>query len=39
MTTDLPHHLSTDDEINCLVEDMVSLLKCLPPPALITVAR
>lgn len=39
MTTQLPHHISTESEIDNLVEQMIMLLKELPSPAAITVAR
>lgn len=35
----LPHHISQDTEINRLVEDMKLLLKTLPHPRIITIAR
>jgi hypothetical protein len=35
----VPHHVSTEDEVDELVEQMVSLLGRLPKPAVVTVAR
>lgn len=39
ITTGLPHHRSSCEEIEHLMKLMECFLKTLPPPALITVAR
>ncbi|XP_072461593.1 UPF0489 protein C5orf22 homolog isoform X2 [Notamacropus eugenii] len=37
--SELPHHISTEQEIECLVQSLKYLLKNLPKPTLVTVAR
>lgn len=37
--TELPHHVSSPQQIEQLMEASASLLKALPPPKLITIAR
>ncbi|XP_052599051.1 UPF0489 protein C5orf22 homolog [Peromyscus californicus insignis] len=37
--SELPHHVSTEEEIECLIQSMYSLLKSLPKPTLVTIAR
>jgi len=39
ITTDLPHHISTCEEINGLIHNMESFLKTLPAPTIVTMAR
>ena len=39
MTTELPHHISTDDEINALMKQFEHLLTVLPRPTMVTIAR
>ncbi|XP_072171848.1 UPF0489 protein C5orf22 homolog [Diadema setosum] len=36
---ELPHHISTEEEVGSLVSAMGELLGCLPPPTLVTIAR
>ncbi|XP_048224417.1 UPF0489 protein C5orf22 homolog isoform X2 [Perognathus longimembris pacificus] len=37
--SELPHHVSTEQEIECLVQSVYHLLKNLPKPTLVTIAR
>ncbi|XP_012577150.1 PREDICTED: UPF0489 protein C5orf22 homolog isoform X2 [Condylura cristata] len=37
--SELPHHVSTEQEIECLIQSVYYLLKNLPKPALVTIAR
>lgn len=37
--SELPHHVSTEEEIECLIQSVSSLLKSLPKPTLVTIAR
>ncbi|XP_059132470.1 UPF0489 protein C5orf22 homolog isoform X2 [Peromyscus eremicus] len=37
--SELPHHISTEEEIECLIQSVYSLLKSLPKPTLVTIAR
>ncbi|XP_006896866.1 PREDICTED: UPF0489 protein C5orf22 homolog [Elephantulus edwardii] len=37
--SELPHHISTEEEIESLVQSMCHLLKSLPKPTLVTIAR
>ncbi|XP_068956861.1 UPF0489 protein C5orf22 homolog isoform X2 [Petaurus breviceps papuanus] len=37
--SELPHHVSTEEEIECLVQSLKYLLKTLPKPTLVTIAR
>ncbi|XP_060047175.1 UPF0489 protein C5orf22 homolog isoform X2 [Erinaceus europaeus] len=37
--SELPHHVSTEQEIDCLVQSVYYLLKNLPKPILVTIAR
>ncbi|XP_020851463.1 UPF0489 protein C5orf22 homolog isoform X2 [Phascolarctos cinereus] len=37
--SELPHHISTEQEIECLVQSLKYLLKNLPKPTLVTIAR
>ncbi|KAM5264415.1 UPF0489 protein C5orf22-like [Ctenodactylus gundi] len=37
--SELPHHVSTEQEIDCLIQSVYYLLKNLPKPTLVTVAR
>ncbi|XP_042546447.1 UPF0489 protein C5orf22 homolog [Dipodomys spectabilis] len=37
--SELPHHISTEQEIECLVQSVYHLLKNLPKPTLVTIAR
>ncbi|XP_006873570.1 PREDICTED: UPF0489 protein C5orf22 homolog [Chrysochloris asiatica] len=37
--SELPHHISTEQEIESLVQSVYSLLKSLPKPTLVTIAR
>ncbi|XP_061588688.1 UPF0489 protein C5orf22 homolog [Cololabis saira] len=38
-SAELPHHISTDDEIDRLITAMGLFLKALPPPTLVTMSR
>lgn len=37
--SELPHHISTEEEIEYLIQSVYSLLKSLPEPTLVTIAR
>ncbi|XP_040833364.1 UPF0489 protein C5orf22 homolog [Ochotona curzoniae] len=37
--SELPHHISTDQEIECLIQSAQHFLKSLPKPTLVTIAR
>ncbi|XP_049995023.1 UPF0489 protein C5orf22 homolog isoform X1 [Alexandromys fortis] len=37
--SELPHHISTEEEIECLIQSVYYLLKNLPKPTLVTIAR
>nr|KAF6488890.1 hypothetical protein HJG59_001898 [Molossus molossus] len=37
--SELPHHISTEQEIECLIQSVCYLLKNLPKPTLVTIAR
>ncbi|XP_028740235.1 UPF0489 protein C5orf22 homolog isoform X1 [Peromyscus leucopus] len=37
--SELPHHISTEEEIEGLIQSVYSLLKSLPKPTLVTIAR
>ncbi|KAM9101982.1 UPF0489 protein C5orf22 homolog isoform X1 [Sarcophilus harrisii] len=37
--SELPHHISTEQEIECLIQSLKYLLKNLPKPTLVTIAR
>lgn len=37
--SELPHHISTEEEIEYLIQSVYSLLKSLPKPTLVTIAR
>ncbi|XP_044513838.1 UPF0489 protein C5orf22 homolog [Gracilinanus agilis] len=37
--SELPHHISTEQEIECLVQSLKYLLRNLPKPTLVTIAR
>ncbi|XP_074057821.1 UPF0489 protein C5orf22 homolog [Macrotis lagotis] len=37
--SELPHHISTEQEIECLIQSLKNLLKNLPKPTLVTIAR
>ncbi|KAM7147831.1 UPF0489 protein C5orf22 homolog isoform 2-T2 [Molossus nigricans] len=37
--SELPHHISTEQEIECLIQSVCYLLKNLPKPVLVTIAR
>ncbi|XP_003792970.1 UPF0489 protein C5orf22 homolog [Otolemur garnettii] len=37
--SELPHHISTEQEIECLIQSVYYLLKNLPKPTLVTIAR
>ncbi|XP_028623529.1 UPF0489 protein C5orf22 homolog isoform X2 [Grammomys surdaster] len=37
--SELPHHISTEEEIDNLIQSMYFLLKSLPKPTLVTIAR
>ncbi|KAM4875540.1 UPF0489 protein C5orf22 homolog [Thomomys bottae] len=37
--SELPHHISTEQEIECLVQSVYHMLKNLPKPTLVTIAR
>ncbi|CAH6787378.1 6030458C11Rik [Phodopus roborovskii] len=37
--SELPHHVSTEEEIECLIQSVYCLLKNLPKPTLVTIAR
>ncbi|XP_051006941.1 LOW QUALITY PROTEIN: UPF0489 protein C5orf22 homolog [Acomys russatus] len=37
--SELPHHVSTEEEIQCLIQSVYCLLKNLPKPTLVTIAR
>jgi len=39
MTTELPHHVSSEKEIENLLKEFKNLLEYLPRPNLITIAR
>lgn len=37
--SELPHHVSTEEEIEYLIQSVYCLLKNLPKPTLVTIAR
>ncbi len=37
--TELPHHVSSDEEIATLMRNVKTLLQSLPTPQLVTIAR
>jgi hypothetical protein len=37
--SELPHHISTEQEIEYLIQSVYYLLKNLPKPTLVTIAR
>ncbi|XP_003470282.1 UPF0489 protein C5orf22 homolog [Cavia porcellus] len=37
--SELPHHISTEQEIECLIQSVYCLLRKLPKPTLVTIAR
>ena len=39
MSSDIPHHVSSYELIDSLMVSMTAVLKCLPKPSLITMAR
>ena len=38
-TGELPHHVSTQEQINSLVDAMATMLSRLPKPTIVTIAR